>query len=433
MKVSIFGLGYVGIITAGCFARDGIHVIGVDINQDKINNIKKGIPPIIEDGLGKLLDEGIKTGRIEATTDCKYAVLSSEISLVSVGTPSRSDGAQDLTFVERVITDIANAVKIKKTPHTIVIRSTVFPGTTRHLIGIARKIAGDTPIYYAFNPEFLREGAAIQDFDEAPFTVIGTEDEIAEQQIRNIYATVDAPFYIVKPEEAELLKYATNSWHAVKITFANEIGRLAKFANVDARRVMDILIDDKKLNISSIYMKPGFAYGGSCLPKDVRAIDYFSKINNISVPLISSLAQSNNAQIESAISIISKKGFKKIGLLGLSFKSGTDDLRESPSVELAERLIGKGFDLKILDHNVNESKLIGSNKIFIEQKIPHLSRLMVNNEEELINHSELIIVSHGAAEFRFIIDKITKDKFILDFTGMLRDEINHVNYEGIAW
>jgi GDP-mannose 6-dehydrogenase len=298
---------------------------------------------------------------------------------------------------------------------------------------MSKKFTKGTPLHFAFNPEFLREGAAIKDFDDAPFTVIGTKSKTAVSYIRKLYATVDAPVYVVKPEEAELLKYAANSWHATKIGFTNEIGRLAKFSGVDARKVMEMLVLDKKLNVSTAYMKPGFAYGGSCLPKDVRAIEYFGKINNINLPIINALSLSNNAHIELALDLIISKNKRKLGLLGLSFKSDTDDLRESPAVELSERLLGKGFDLKILDHYVSESKLIGSNKEYIEKKIPHLSRLMVDSPDELLDHSEIIIVTHGAAEFRTILDTINNETIIIDLTGILKEDIEYSNYEGIAW
>ena len=433
MNVSIFGLGYVGIVTAGCFARDGINVIGIDINSDKVKNINKGIPPIIEKGLKELIEEGLREDRISATTDLEKAINITDVSLISVGTPSRSDGALDLQYVERVIKNIAKAVGEKKKEHTIIIRSTIFPGTTRSLSDMAKKYSKGTQIHFAFNPEFLREGSAIKDFDEAPFTVIGTDSKKAASFVRKLYAAVDAPVYVVKPEEAELLKYAANAWHATKIGFSNEIGRLAKFSGVDARKVMEMLVLDKKLNISTAYMKPGFAYGGSCLPKDVRAIEYFGKINNINLPLINALSVSNKAQIDLALDIIQSKNKKRLGLLGISFKSDTDDLRESPAVELSERLLGKGFDLKILDHYVSESKLIGSNKEYIEKKIPHLSRLMVDSPSELLAHAEIIIVTHGAAEFRTILEKINNDTMIIDLTGILKEDIDYSNYEGIAW
>ena len=433
MNVSIFGLGYVGIVTAGCFARDGIHVIGVDINPDKINNINNGIPPIIEKGLKELIEEGLEQGRISATLDIEEAIQKTDVSLISVGTPSREDGALDLQYVERVVISIAEFVALKKKAHTIIIRSTIFPGTTRYLTELSKKYCKDIPLHFAFNPEFLREGSAIKDFDEAPFTVIGTESKIAASYVKKLYATLDAPVFVVKPEEAELLKYAANAWHATKIGFTNEIGRLAKFSKVDARKVMEMLVLDKKLNTSTAYMKPGFAYGGSCLPKDVRAIEYFGKINNINLPIINALSQSNNAHIELALDLIIKKNKKRLGLLGLSFKSDTDDLRESPAVELSERLLGKGYDLKILDHYVSESKLIGSNKAYIEKKIPHLSRLMVDSPNDLLKHSEVIIVTHGAAEFRTILDKINDDALIIDLTGILKEDIEYSSYEGIAW
>jgi len=433
MIVSIFGLGYVGIVTAGCFARDGIHVIGVDINPNKVKNINNGIPPIIEKGLKELIEEGLEQGRIRATTDFEEAVYTSDVSLISVGTPSRSDGALDLQYVERVVKNIAKSVGEKKKEHTIIIRSTIFPGTTRYLSESANKYSKGTKIHFAFNPEFLREGSAIKDFDEAPFTVIGTDSKKAASYVKKLYATVDAPVYVVKSEEAELLKYAANSWHATKIGFSNEIGRLAKFSGVDARKVMELLVLDKKLNVSTAYMKPGFAYGGSCLPKDVRAIEYFGKINNINLPLINSLSISNKAHIDLALDLIQGKNKKRLGLLGLSFKSDTDDLRESPAVELSERLLGKGFDLKILDHYVAESKLIGSNKEYIEKKIPHLSKLMVDSPKELLKHSEIIIVTHGAAEFRTILEKINNETIIIDLTGILKEDIDFSNYEGIAW
>ncbi len=433
MNVSIFGMGYVGIVTAGCFARDGINVIGVDINPDKVDNINKGVPPIIEKGLKELIEEGLNSGRIIATTDFKEAIDKTELSLISVGTPSRSDGALDLQYVERVVKNIAEAVGKKKKEHAIIIRSTIFPGTTRKLSELSKKYSNEIPIHFAFNPEFLREGSAIKDFDEAPFTVIGTESKKASSFVKKLYAAVDAPFYVVKPEEAELLKYAANAWHATKIGFSNEIGRLAKFSGVDARKVMEMLVLDKKLNVSNAYMKPGFAYGGSCLPKDVRAIEYFGKINNIKLPVINALSISNNAHIELALELITSKNKRNLGLLGLSFKSDTDDLRESPAVELSERLLGKGYNLKILDHYVAESKLIGSNKKYIEKKIPHLSKLMVDSPDELLDHSEIIIVTHGAAEFRTILEKINNDTIIIDLTGILKEDIDYSNYEGIAW
>jgi GDP-mannose 6-dehydrogenase len=274
MKVSVFGMGYVGVVSSSCFARDGISVIGVDVNEFKISNINKGIAPIIESGLSELLKDAVNSKRLFGTTSLEEAVVETDVSLVSVGTPSREDGALDLQYVNKVCNDIAKVASESKAEHTIVIRSTVFPGTTEEL---SNRLSSEYPklkLNFAFNPEFLREGTAIKDFDEAPYTIIGSNDDVAIEYVKKLYATVDAPFHVIHSSEAELIKYASNSWHATKIAFANEIGRLGKHLNVDSRKVMDILVSDERLNTSKAYMKPGFAYGGSCLPKDVRAIDY---------------------------------------------------------------------------------------------------------------------------------------------------------------
>ncbi len=433
MTVSIFGLGYVGVVSAACFARDGINVIGVDINQDKIDNINQGIPPIIEKGLNELLKKGLDQSRIMATSDIKKAVVSSDVSVVSVGTPSREDGALDLQYVRRVCEDIAHVVNDLGKDHVLIIRSTVFPGTTKEIEEQLRAKFKGIKLHIGFNPEFLREGTAIQDFDEAAYTIIGSENVLAVEAVRHLYATVDSPIHEISSQEAELIKYAANSWHATKIAFANEMGRIANHLQIDGRTVMDILVSDEKLNTSKAYMKPGFAYGGSCLPKDVRAIEYFSKVNGIRLPLVSSLADSNLAQIDLAMKMVMDVKAKKIGILGLAFKSGTDDLRESPAVTLAEKLLGKGMSLKILDSAVQKSKLIGTNLNYISSRVPHLSELIVSSPDDLIEHSELIIVTHGAAEFRQIIEEVKGETWILDLTGIFRDNVQYPKYRGIAW
>ncbi|MEL6561987.1 MAG: nucleotide sugar dehydrogenase [Bacteroidota bacterium] len=433
MTVSVFGLGYVGIVSSSCFARDGINVIGVDVSKFKVDNINRAIPPIIESGLTELLKDGIRSKRIEATIDVKYAIENSDVSLISVGTPSREDGALDLSYVDKVCEDIAAIVHNLGKEHTIVIRSTVLPGTTK---AIEKRLVGKyegVKLNFAFNPEFLREGTAIKDFDEAPYTIIGSANDVAIEMVKALYATIDAPFHLMDASEAELIKYAANSWHATKIAFANEIGRVGKHLNINSRRVMDILVSDKKLNTSKAYMKPGFAYGGSCLPKDVRAIDYFGKVNNISLPLLGSLAESNKAQVDLATKLILSKKPVKVGLLGLAFKSGTDDLRESPAVSLAENLLSKGIELSILDNAVHESKLIGSNKDYIESRIPHLSDLIVSSSQQLLKESDLIVVTHGAAEFRQILDSVKGKVSIIDLSGIFNENIDYSKYEGIAW
>lgn len=432
MNVSIFGLGYVGAVTTACLSRDGINVIGVDINENKVKAIARGESPIVEAGLTELLEAGVEKGRITATTDAEQAVNNSEISIISVGTPSRSDGALDLQYVYRVCEIIGKAAAKKGEDHIVVIRSTVLPGTTEECAEILKKHSGDVNIEIGFNPEFLREGSAVKDFDEPAFTIIGTKSDLVELTLKDMYASVDAPFVVVEPGVAEMIKYAANAWHATKIAFANEIGRVAKHAGVDGRKVMEILVEDRKLNISTAYMRPGFAYGGSCLPKDVRALEYYGKINNVGVPLLDSLSKSNSAQIQLALNLIRQNDYKKIALLGLAFKPGTDDLRESPSVELAEQLIGKGFELKIYDPAINESRLIGSNKEFIDSKIPHLSKLLVD-ENKIIEDVDVLIVSHGAGEFRKVLEKANQSIPVLDLTGIVKNLKSVNNYEGIAW
>jgi len=425
MNVSIFGLGYVGAVTTACLSRDGINVIGVDVNEDKIKTIASGESPIVEAGLSELLEAGVEKGRISATTNAKQAVFNSDVSIISVGTPSRSDGALDLQYVYRVCETIGKAISEKAEDHIVVIRSTVLPGTTEECEKILQEHAGKK-VEIGFNPEFLREGSAVKDFDEPAYTIIGTTSAEVEEALKSIYASVDAPFHVVKPGVAEMIKYGA------KIAFANEMGRVAKHVGVDGRKVMEILISDRKLNISTAYMRPGFAYGGSCLPKDVRALEYFGKVNNVKLPLLDSLSQSNEAQIELALDLIQEKGYKKVGLLGLAFKPGTDDLRESPSVELAERLIGKGYNLKIYDPAINESRLVGSNKKFIDSKIPHLSKLLVD-QDEISRNIEVLIVSHGAGEFRNVLEKIEENFPVLDLTGIVKNIKTTDSYEGIAW
>lgn len=433
IKVSVFGLGYVGAVTMACLSRDGIPVMGVDISETKVNMLNEGKAPIIELGLSELLKSGVESGRLRATTSAEEAVCNTDVSLISVGTPSHPSGELTLSIVYKVCEQIGLAIAKKNAPHTVVVRSTVLPGTTKRCKEILQEYAGDVPVYVAFNPEFLREGSAIRDYDAPPYTVIGTVDEEAEKAVREMYATVEAPFIVIESSAAEMIKLTANAWHATKISFANEIGRIAKTAGVDGRDVMNIITQDTKLNISKAYMRPGFAYGGSCLPKDVRALTYYGKIENIDIPLLQSLTHSNSAQIETAIQRILQTGYRKIGLLGLAFKPGTDDLRESPAVELAERLIGKGCQLSILDAAVQEAKLVGANREYINKHIPHLSELLVDDAYELIEHSEVIVVTHGAAEFRDVIANIGEDTLIIDLAGILNYAPKGKKYDGIAW
>lgn len=433
MKVSVFGLGYVGAVTMACLSRDGIDVIGVDVNPDKVKLLAEGKAPIIELGLSELLEAGVKNGRLTATTSAVDAVAQTDISLVSVGTPSKPSGELTLDTVYKVCEEIGAAIKAKGSAHTVVIRSTVIPGTTMRCKNILQEHAGDIPVSVAFNPEFLREGSAIRDYDAPAYTIIGTDDAPAERDVREMYSAVQAPIVVLSTAASEMIKLTANAWHATKIAFANEIGRVAKSLNVDGREVMNVIADDTKLNVSRAYMRPGFAYGGSCLPKDVRAFTYYGLTESLDLPLLNSLSDSNIAQIEKAVTQVLETKKRNVGLLGLAFKSGTDDLRESPAVELAERLMGKGCDLRILDKAVSDAKLIGTNLHYIQERIPHLDSLMVTNTQELLDHADVIVVTHGAAEFRNIIDQIDPSTPIIDLAGILKSAPEGKNYDGIAW
>ncbi|MGD9874765.1 MAG: nucleotide sugar dehydrogenase [Kiritimatiellia bacterium] len=432
MRISVFGMGYVGVVTSACMARDGLQVIGVDVNREKVDMVARGQSPIIELGLSELLAEAVKSGRLTATVSADEAVARTDVSLVCVGTPSRADGSLDDSYVMAVCDQIGKAVAAKKKMHTVIIRSTILPGTTAKCAERLRKAAGKQKVHVAFNPEFLREGTAIRDYDYPPYTVVGTDDADAEEVLRQVYASVNAPLIVTDVAVAEMIKYTANAWHAAKITFANEIGRVAKAVNVDARKVMDIITQDTKLNVSQVYMRPGFAYGGSCLPKDLRAINYFAGKNSISLPMLGSLDESNRQQLAITMDRIAKTGCRRIGMLGLAFKAGTDDLRESPAVELAERLIGKGYELKIMDRYVQEAKLIGANRSYIEEKIPHLSVLLAD-WETILKHAELLVICNDTAEFRNVVASAPKSAKVLDLVGLFKTKPDDLNYDGISW
>jgi GDP-mannose 6-dehydrogenase len=399
MKVSVFGLGYVGTVGAACLANDGISVMSVDVNPDKVAMVAQGKAPVVEPGLAGLLESAVETGRLEATISALEAVMSTDVSFVAVGTPSRPDGSLDTSSVLKVCDEIGAAVAAKGAPHVVVIRSTVPPGTTARCAEILQSYTKENSISVAFNPEFLREGTAIADYTSPAYTIVGTSDPEAERVLNEIYATISGPIIVTEPRVAETIKLVSNAWHATKVAFANEVGRLGARLCFDARAVMDILTRDNKLNTSSAYMRPGFAFGGSCLPKDLRALTYLGRTQNIELPLLYSLMASNQAQIHSALTQILAFEKHRIGLVGLAFKAGTDDLRESPALELAERLIGKGRDLRILDPAVCQAKLVGANRRFIESKLPHLSRLLVGSVSEFVDHSELIVVTQHEPSF----------------------------------
>src|SRR3954465_13535307 len=392
VRVSVFGLGYVGCVSAASFAGDGHQVVGVDVNAGKVAAINAGRSPIVEPGLDELLARGASEGRLRATTDTAEAVRDSEVSLLCVGTPSNRNGSLDLSYLQGVSEQVGTALKDKSAYHVVIVRSTVLPGTTHSVVIRAIERCSGKKYGEGFgvsvNPEFLREGTALQDFRKPPLTVVGHTYAAGASGTIALYQAIDAPLISTSIRVAEMMKYTSNTWHALKVVFANEIGNLCKKLEVDSHEVMDIFCRDEKLNLSPYYLKPGFAFGGSCLPKDVRALQYRAKEVDVDLPLISQILPSNKAQIQQALDQILDNGKKQIGLLGFSFKAGTDDLRESPIVILAEALLGKGLSLCIYGRNVSLARLIGANKEYIEKQIPHLSSLLCNTIDEVIDQSE---------------------------------------------
>ena len=389
MKISIFGLGYVGTVSAGCLATDGHSVIGVDPNKTKVDLINQGTSPIVEKDIGEMIATVVKNNLLRATLDVRDAVMNSNISLVCVGTPSQLNGNLDLSHVRKVCEQIGAAIKEKSAFHVVVARSTMLPGSMRTVVipaleSYSGKKAG-VDFGVCNNPEFLREGTAVFDYYNPPKTVIGETDTKAGELLMQLYTKMTAPLIRTEVETAEMVKYADNTWHAVKVAFANEIGNLCKAEGIDGHKVMEIFCQDTKLNLSPYYMKPGFAFGGSCLPKDVRALMYKGKSLDMELPLINAILPSNQRQIEKGINMIVNKGYRKIGILGFSFKAGTDDLRESPLVAVIEYLLGKGYELKLYDRNVSLAALTGANQDYILNHIPHISKLMASSMEEVLD------------------------------------------------
>jgi GDP-mannose 6-dehydrogenase len=437
MNVSIFGLGYVGAVSAACLADLGHSVIGVDPNRDKVDLINAGRAPVVEAELEDLTRRAVQRGRLRAIQDPQLAVLESEITLICVATPSKTNGDLDFRFLEKVCSEIGTALAAKSTFHVVVVRSTILPGTLRGLViplleRFSRRRAG-VDFGVCNNPEFLREGSAIRDFRSPPKTVIGTTDSRAADLVQGLYEGLPGPVIRCPIEVGEMVKYADNTWHAVKVAFANEIGKICKSSGVDSHAVMEIFCKDTKLNLSPYYLKPGFAFGGSCLPKDLRALTYRARSRDVSTPLLNSLMFSNREQIEHGLNLVLAGGRKSVGVLGFSFKAGTDDLRESPLVEVIERLLGKGFDLRLYDRNVTLAKLTGANREYIMKAIPHIERLMVTSVEEVLEHAQTIIIGNSAEEFSGIAPLLRPEQLVIDFVRIRQIEENHANYAGICW
>jgi GDP-mannose 6-dehydrogenase len=438
MKVSVFGLGYVGSVSAASFAADGHTVVGVDVNPDKVASLNEGRSPIVEKGLDELIKTAAANGSLRATTSTDEAVQATDLSLLCVGTPSRKNGSLDLSYLTRVCEQIGTALKSKSGYHVVVVRSTVLPGTTHEIVIPTLEKASGKKYGEGFgvtvNPEFLREGTAIQDFRCPPLTLVGHNYKSDAAPTEALYARVQAPLVTTSIRTAEMMKYASNTWHALKVCFANEIGNLCKRLEIDSHEVMDIFCRDEKLNLSSYYMKPGFAFGGSCLPKDVRALQYRAKEVDLEIPVIQSILGSNRLQIEHALEQVMDSGKKRIGLLGFSFKAGTDDLRESPIVILAEALLGKGYELRIYDKNVSIARLVGANKEYINEQIPHLSSLLCETIEEVLDNSDVIVVGNAAPEFSEALKKTRGEQLIVDLVRVKTDRAEIPGqYQGICW
>jgi GDP-mannose 6-dehydrogenase len=436
MNISIFGLGYVGAVSAGCLAAQGHKVIGVDPNRTKVDLVNSGVAPIVEKDVGEMIAAQVESERLCATTSVREAVHGSVLSLICVGTPSQLNGNLDLSYVRRVCEEIGQALRDKSSYHVVAARSTMLPGSMRNVVIPTLEAASGKTAGVDFgvcnNPEFLREGTAVWDYNHPPKIVIGETDARAGEPLVDLYGKLDAPLIRTSVEVAEMAKYADNNWHALKVAFANEIGNICKLIGIDGRQVMDVFCQDSKLNLSAYYMKPGFAFGGSCLPKDVRALTYKARSLDLDVPVLNSILPSNQRQIERAIEMITSKGRRKVGVLGFAFKAGTDDLRESPMVDVIEHLIGKGYDLRLYDRNVNMAALTGANRDYILNHIPHISRLMVQTVDEVMAFAETVVVGNAAAEFRAAVLAAPPEQMIVDFVRVA-DRPSGNNYDGICW
>jgi GDP-mannose 6-dehydrogenase len=433
VKIAVFGLGYVGTISAACLARDGHAVVGVDVNADKVRLIDAGETPVLEPDLDRLVTEGVSSGRLRATTDPFEAVEDSDLALITVGTPAGGDGGPDLKYVFAVSREIGLAARRGRRARVVALRSTAPPGTLARCAEIVSEAAAGVSVHLASNPEFLREGSAVRDYDRPPYTLIGTDDPRAESVLREVYGGIDAPVLVVAPAVAEMVKYAANAWHAAKIAFANEIAQVAKAFGVDGRQVMELVRSDTKLNVSPAYMRPGFAYGGSCLPKDVSALLHSTRIRSVDVPLLQALPASNDTIVERASVAVVQSRVRTVALLGLAFKPGTDDLRESPAVILAKRLIGEGHSVRIYDPLVYQAHLMGTNLAYIQENLPHFESLLVGDPRDALASAELVVVSHATSEFRDILDQSPEGTRVLDLVGLFDTPPPHLAYEGLSW
>jgi len=436
VNISIFGLGYVGCVGLGCLAELGHNVIGVDIDENKVNLINDGKATIVEKDIDELIKKNRDKNKIRATSNVEEAVLNSDAAIICVGTPNDANWHLNMRYIANVAKNISKVLKEKSSFFTISIRSTVMPGTNEKVCDIVERISGkkrNEDFAVVSNPEFLREGTAVQDFFNPPYTILASNSKIGIKVMKKVYEKIDAKIYVTEIGVAELIKFVNNSFHGLKVGFANEVGRICKTLGIDSWEVMDLFTKDTTLNISSYYFKPGFAYGGSCLPKDLKAFNTIAHDNYVNVPILSAINQSNQAHIDFAYNTIIDKKVKKIGFLGISFKSGTDDLRFSPTLEIVERLIGKGYQVKIFDENINLSKLFGKNKEYLYNKLPHINNLLATTYDEFISDIELLVVSNSGKTISNILTRVSRKIKIFDISKKTKELKVLEEYEGICW
>lgn len=438
VNVSVIGLGYVGTVALACLARDGHTVIGVDVDPDKLAMIAAGKTPVVEEGTVELLQQVVASGRVRVTPDVAAAVRDSDVTLVCVGTPSAHNGSQDRSALLRVTTELGAAIKDKSTPHVVVFRSTMTPGTVEDvLVPMMEEQSGKksgVDFHACFQPEFLREGSSIKDYDHPPFTIVGANSEFAVGQVRTLVGHLPCEFIVTSIRAAEMVKYCCNNFHALKITFANETARLCHALGIDPFQVMSLVVKDTHLNISPAYLKPGFAFGGSCLPKDLRATMHLARTHDVDLPMLGSILPSNQAHLDAAIAKVMDRHPKRVGMLGLSFKQGTDDLRESPAVSLAEYLLGKGVALAIYDPDVQLSNLLGANRRFIDQHLPHIGTLLNADIAEVIGQSDVVIV--GIKDARVVEGlkrHVREDQLVVDLVHLTDRDGLKGSFEGLCW
>ena len=438
MNISIFGLGYVGAVSLACLARDGHGVIGVDIDQAKLELIRAGKTPVVEEGMVELMSRMASSGRVTVTDDVRQALLGSDLSLICVGTPSAANGSQDLAATLHVARQLGRALRDKPEPHVFVFRSTLVPGTVEDVLRpLLEEQSGKREgegFHVCFQPEFLREGTSIRDYDKPPFTIVGARNEAPVERLRELFGHLPCELHVTSIRAAEMVKYSCNNFHAIKITFANETARLCEALDVDPFQVMDLVCKDRSLNISPAYLKPGFAFGGSCLPKDLRATLYLAKTRDVELPMHAAVLASNRVHIDHAIAKVLASGKRRVGMIGLSFKTGTDDLRESPLVLLAEQFIGKGLGLLVYDPEVHLSQLLGANRRFIEQHLPHIGSLLRPDLQTVIEESDVLVVGLNGAKVCEALKRHTREaQLVLDLVNIAdRDELP-ARVEGLCW